>query len=233
MGTSTRRSFILKIMSLVCQMLRVQLQKLKTKENNLQDEIEELQRKLASVKDLLQETQSERKKTENLIWYYDKIALFSQFKSISTKIYSLFFGRAIEGEREEDDDTVDDSLDIDIPTELPSNPPTIEVTCQSGKMIVPTKEFLDSCLKSISSPSIYETIDSSDAEDDETTTKFSPSGSSCFLNVRKKLEPSMSFKKEFASTSSEITLTESLKEDSDEESDGENVFLVNCLDEMR
>merc|ERR1712131_35531 len=230
MGTSTRRSFILKIMSLVCQMLRVQLQKLKTKENNLQDEIEELQRKLASVKDLLQETQSEKKKTENLIWYYDKIALFSQIKSISTQIYSLFFGRAIEGERE-DDDTVDDSLHIST-AELPSNPPTIEVTCQSGKMIVPTKEFLDSCLKSISSPSIYETIDSSDAEDDETTTKFSPSGSSCFLNVRKKLEPTMSFKKEFASTSSEITLTESLKEDSDEESDGENVFLVNCL-EMR
>merc|ERR1712131_476335 len=209
MGTSTRRSFILKIMSLVCQMLRVQLQKLKTKENNLQDEIEELQRKLASVKDLLQETQSEKKKTENLIWYYDKIALFSQIKSISTQIYSLFFGRAIEGERE-DDDTVDDSLHIST-AELPSNPPTIEVTCQSGKMIVPTKEFLDSCLKSISSPSIYETIDSSDDGDDQTTTNFSPSGSSCFLNVRKKLEPTMSFKKEFASTSSEITLTESLK----------------------
>merc|ERR1712131_560011 len=220
MGTSTRRSFILKIMSLVCQMLRVQLQKLQTKENNLQDEIEELQRKLASVKDLLQETQSEKKKTENLIWYYDKIALFSQIKSISTQIYSLFFGRAIEGERE-DDDTVDDSLHIST-AELPSNPPTIEVTCQSGKMIVPTKEFLDSCLRSISSPSIYETIDSSDDGDEETTTKFSPSGSSCFLNVRKKLEPTMSFKKEFASTSSEITLTESLKEDSDEESDGEN-----------
>merc|ERR1712131_144262 len=212
------------------QMLRVQLQKLKTKENNLQDEIEELQRKLASVKDLLQETQREKKKTENLIWYYDKIALFSQIKSISTQIYSLFFGRAIEGERE-DDDTVDDSLHIST-AELPSNPPTIEVTCQSGKMIVPTKEFLDSCLKSISSPSIYETIDSSDDADDQTTTNFSPSGSSCFLNVRKKLEPTMSFKKEFASTSSEITLTESLKEDSDEESDGENVFLVNCL-EMR
>merc|ERR1712131_263286 len=146
------------------QMLRVQLQKLKTKENNLQDEIEELQRKLASVKDLLQETQSEKKKTENLIWYYDKIALFSQIKSISTQIYSLFFGRAIEGERE-DDDTVDDSLHIST-AELPSNPPTIEVTCQSGKMIVPTKEFLDSCLRSISSPSIYETIDSSDDADD-------------------------------------------------------------------
>merc|ERR1712131_228545 len=232
MGTSTRRSFILKIMSLVCQMLRVQLQKLKTKENNLQDEIEELQRKLASVKDLLQETQSEKKKTENLIWYYDKIALFSQIKSISSQIYSLFFGRAIEGEREEDDDTVDDSLHIST-AELPSNPPTIEVTCQSRKMIVPTREFLDSCLKSISSPSIYETIDSSDdADEDETTTNFSPNGSSCFLNVRKKLEPTMSFKKEFASTSSEITLTESLKEDTDEESDGENVFLVNCL-EMR
>jgi len=112
-------------------MLRVQLQKLQTKENNLQNEIEDLQTKLASVKDLLQETQSEKKKTENLIWYYDKIALFSQFKSISTKIYSLFFGRAIEDEREEDDDTVDDSSDIDIPTELPSNPPTIEVTCLS------------------------------------------------------------------------------------------------------
>ena len=42
----------------------------------------------------------------------------------------------------------------------------------------------------------------------------------------------MSFKKEFASTSSDITLTESLKEDTDEELDGENVFLVNCL-EMR
>merc|ERR1712131_140446 len=212
------------------QMLRVQLQKLKTKENNLQDENEELQRKLASVKDLLQETQREKKKTENLIWYYDKIALFSQIKSISTQIYSLFFGRAIEGERE-DDDTVDDSLHIST-AELPSNPPTIEVTCQSGKMIVPTKEFLDSCLKSISSPSIYETIDSSDDADDQTTTNFSPSGSSCFLNVRKKLEPTMSFKKEFASTSSEITLTESLKEDTDEESDGENVFLANCL-EMR
>merc|ERR1712029_550380 len=219
----------IKIMSSVCQMLRVQLQKLQTKENNLQNEIEDLQTKLASVKDLLQETQSEKKKTENLIWYYDKIALFSQIKSISTQIYSLFFGRAIEGEREEDDDTVDDPLVIS--TELPSNPPTIEVTCQSGKMIVPTKEFLDSCLKSISSPSIYETIDSSnDADDDETTTNFSPGGSSGFLNVRKKLEPTMSFKKEFASTSSEITLTESLKEDSDEESDGENVFLVNCLE---
>jgi len=218
-------------------MLRVQHQKLQTKENNLQNEIEDLQTKLASVKDLLQETQSEKKKTENLIWYYDKIALFSQIKSISTQIYSLFFGRAIEGEREEDDDTVDDSLDIST-AELPSNPPThlgtrsatIEVTCQSGKMIVPTKEFLDSCLKSISSPSIYETIDSSDADDEETTTNLSPNGSSCFLNVRKKLEPTMSFKKEFASTSSEITLTESLKEDSDEESDGENVFLVNCLE---
>jgi len=209
-------------------MLRVQHQKLQTKENNLQNEIEDLQTKLASVKDLLQETQSEKKKTENLIWYYDKIALFSQIKSISTQIYSLFFGRAIEGEREEDDDTVDDPLVI--PTELPSNPPapTIEVTCQSGKMIVPTKEFLDSCLKSISSPSIYETIDSSDADDEETTTNLS--GSSCFLYVRKKLEPTMSFKKEFASTSSEITLTESLKEYSDEESDGENVFLVNCLE---
>ena len=46
------------------------------------------------------------------------------------------------------------------------------------------------------------------------------SGSTCFLNVRKKLEPTMSFKKE------------SLKEVTDEESDGENVFLVNCL-EMR
>merc|ERR1712131_447723 len=225
-----QKIFHIKIMSSVCQMLRVQHQKLQTKENNLQNEIEDLQTKLASAKDLLQETQSERKKTENLIWYYDKIALFSQIKSISSQIYSLFFGRAIEGERE-DDDTVDDSLHIST-AELPSNPPTIEVTCQSGKMIVPTKEFLDSCLKSISSPSIYETIDSSDAEDDETTTKFSPSGSSCFLNVRKKLEPTMSFKKEFASTSSEITLTESLKEDSDEESDGENVFLVNCL-EMR
>ena len=55
------------------------------------------------------------------------------------------------------------------------------------------------------------------------------SGSTCFLNVRKKLEPTMSFKKEFASTSSDITLTESLKEVTDEESDGENVFLVNCL----
>merc|ERR1712111_197208 len=153
----------------VCQMLRVQLQKLQTKENNLQNEIEDLQTKLASVKDLLQETQREKKKTENLIWYYDKIALFSQIKSISTQIYSLFFGRAIEGEREEDDDT------LVVSTELPSNPPTIEVTCQSGKMIVPTKEFLDSCLKSISSPSIYETIDSSDAEDDETKTNFSPS----------------------------------------------------------
>merc|ERR1712235_81562 len=131
MGTSTRRSFILKIMSLVCQMLRVQLQKLKTKENNLQDEIEELQRKLASVKDLLQETQSEKKKTENLIWYYDKIALFSQIKSISTQIYSLFFGRAIEGEREEDDDTVDVDDSLDISNELPSNPPpTIKITCQ-------------------------------------------------------------------------------------------------------
>merc|ERR1712111_240225 len=211
----------------VCQMLRVQLQKLQTKENNLQNEIEDLQTKLASVKDLLQETQREKKKTENLIWYYDKIALFSQIKSISTQIYSLFFGRAIEGEREEDDDTVDDPLVIS--TELPSNPPTIEVTCQSGKMIVPTKEFLDSCLRSISSPSIYETIDSSDADDEETTTNFGPSGASCFLDVRKKLEPTMSFKKEFASTSSEVTLTESLKEDSDEESDGENVFLVNCL----
>merc|ERR1711973_150596 len=209
--------------------LRVQHQKLQTKENNLQNEIEDLQTKLASVKDLLQETQNEKKKTENLIWYYDKIALFSQIKAISTQIYSLFFGRAIEGEREEDDDTVDDPLVVS--TELPSNPPTIEVTCQSGKMIVPTKEFLDSYLKSISSPSIYETIDSSDADDEETTTNFSPSsGSSCFLNVRKKLEPTMSFKKEFASTSSEITLTESLKEDSDEESDGENVFLVNCLE---
>merc|ERR1712131_525367 len=215
------------------QMLRVQLQKLKTKENNLQNEIEDLQTKLASVKDLLQETQREKKKTENLIWYYDKIALFSQIKSISTQIYSLFFGRAIEGigEREEDDDTVDDSLHIST-AELPSNPPTIEITCQSGKMIVPTKEFLDSCLKSISSPSIYETIDGSDVDDDETTTNLSPNGSSCFLNVRKKLEPTMSFKNEFASTSSEITLTESLKEDTDEESDGENVFLVNCL-EMR
>merc|ERR1712029_621085 len=193
------------------------------------NEIEDLQTKLASVKDLLQETQREKKKTENLIWYYDKIALFSQIKSISTQIYSLFFGRAIEGigEREE----VDDTLHIST-AELPSNPPTIEVTCQSGKMIVPTKKFLDSCLKSISSPSIYETIDSSDDADDETTTNCNPSGSSCFLNVRKRLEPTMSFKKEFASTSSEITLTESLKEDSDEESDGENVFLVNCL-EMR
>ena len=220
-------------MSSVCQMLRVQHQKLQTKENNLQNEIEDLQTKLASVKDLLQETQNEKKKTENLIWYYDKIALFSQIKSISTQIYSLFFGRAIEGEREEDDSTVDVDDSLDISNELPSNPPpAIKITCQSGKMIVPTKEFLDSCLKSISSPSIYETIDSSDAEDDETTTKFSPSGSSCFLNVRKKLEPTMSFKKEFASTSSEITLTESLKEVTDEESDGENVFLVNCL-EMR
>merc|ERR1712029_951098 len=225
--------FHTKIMSSVCQMLRVQHQKLQTKENNLQNEIEDLQTKLASVKDLLQETQREKKKTENLIWYYDKIALFSQIKSISTQIYSLFFGRAIEGigEREEDDDTVDDSLRIST-AELPSNPPTIEVTCQSGKMIVPTREFLDSCLKSISSPSIYETIDSSDADADDDETTTSPSGSSCFLNVRKKLEPTMSFKKEFASTSSEITLTESLKEDSDEESDGENVFLVNCL-EMR
>merc|ERR1712029_1040799 len=225
--------FCIKIMSSVCQMLRVQHQKLQTKENNLQNEIEDLQTKLASVKDLLQETQREKKKTENLIWYYDKIALFSQIRSISTQIYSLFFGRAIEGigEREEDDDTVDDSLDIST-AELPSNPPTIEViTCQSGKMIVPTKEFLDSYLKSISSPSIYETIDSSDADDEETT-NFGPSGASCFLNVRKKLEPTMSFKKEFASTSSEITLTESLKEDSDEKSDGENVFLVNCI-EMR
>jgi len=212
-------------------MLRVQLQKLQTKENNLQNEIEDLQTKLASVKDLLQETQREKKKTENLIWYYDKIALFSQIKAISSQIYSFFFGRAIEGEREEDDTVVDPLV---VSTDLPSNPPTIEVTCQSGKMIVPTKEFLDSCLRSISSPSIYETIDNSDADDDadETTTNVSPSGSSCFLNVRKKLEPTMSFKKEFASTSSEITLTESLKEDSDEESDGENVFLVNCL-EMR
>merc|ERR1712029_822976 len=181
----------IKIMSSVCQMLRVQLQKLQTKENNLQNEIEDLQTKLASVKDLLKETQSEKKKTENLIRYYDKIALFSQIKSISTQIYSLFFGKAIEGERE-DDDTVDDSLHIST-AELPSNPPTIEVTCQSVKMIVPTKEFLDSCLKSISSPSIYETIDSSDdADDDETTSNFSPgAGSSCFLNVRKKLEPTM------------------------------------------
>ena len=97
-------------MSSVCQMLRVQHQKLQTKENNLQNEIEDLQTKLASVKDLLQETQNEKKKTENLIWYYDKIALFSQIKAISTQIYSLFFGRAIEGEREEDDDTVDDPL---------------------------------------------------------------------------------------------------------------------------
>merc|ERR1712029_1054177 len=220
--------FCIKIMSSVCQMLRVQHQKLQTKENNLQNEIEDLQTKLASVKDLLQETQREKKKTENLIWYYDIIALFSQIKSISTQIYSLFFGRAIEGEREADDDTVDDPLHIS--TELPSNPPTIEVTCQSGKMIVPTKEFLDSCLRSISSPSIYETIDGTGSDDDETTTNLSPTGSSCFLNVRKKLEPTMSFKKEFASTSSEITLTESLKEDSDEESDGENVFLVNCLE---
>merc|ERR1712029_1064077 len=101
-------------------------------------------------------------------------------------------------------------------------------------MIVPTKEFLDSCLKSISSPSIYETIDSSDeADDDETTTNLSPSGSSCFLDMRKKLEQTMTFKKEFASTSSEITLTESLKEDSDEESDGENVFLVKCLEMIK
>merc|ERR1712029_808925 len=184
--------FCIKIMSSVCQMLRVQHQKLQTKENNLQNEIEDLQTKLAPVKDLLQETHKEKKKTENLIWYYDKIALFSQIKSISTQIYSLFFGRAIEGEREEDDDTVDDSLHIST-AELPSNPPTIEVTCQSGKMIVPTKEFLDSCLRSISSPSIYETIDSSDdADDDETTSNFSPgAGSSCFLNVRKKLEPTM------------------------------------------
>merc|ERR1712029_4854 len=177
--------FCIKIMSSVCQMLRVQHQKLQTKENNLQNEIEDLQTKLASVKDLLQETQREKKKTENSIWYYDIIALFSQIKSISTQIYSLFFVRAIEGEREEDEDTVDDPLVIS--TELPSNPPIIEVTCQSVKMIVPTKEFLDSCLRSISSPSIYETIDSSDADDDETTTNFSPSGSSCFLNVRKKL----------------------------------------------
>ena len=220
-------------MSSVCQMLRVQHQKLQTKENNLQNEIEDLQTKLASVKDLLQETQNEKKKTENLIWYYDKIALFSQIKAISTQIYSLFFGRAIEGEREEDDSTVDVDDSLDISNELPSNPPpAIKITCQSGKMIVPTKEFLDSCLRSISSPSIYETIDSSDADDDETTPNFSPSGSSCFLNVRKKLEPTMSFKKEFASTSSDITLTESLKEVTDEESDGENVFLVNCL-EMR
>ena len=159
-------------MSSVCQMLRVQHQKLQTKENNLQNEIEDLQTKLASVKDLLQETQNEKKKTENLIWYYDKIALFSQIKAISTQIYSLFFGRAIEGEREEDDSTVDIDDSLDISNELPSNPPpAIKITCQSGKMIVPTKEFLDSCLKSISSPSIYETIDSSD---DETTNNFSP-----------------------------------------------------------